>query len=133
MPYECTINHFFFDLCRTVDDNGKDIVYGFSSCGIIEKGVLSGFAAQYSRASFSRFAAIERNSKAFNSDDIAVVVTPYRKEREVTGTPAFLLRSKRIAFLATKADKRRPLAWLYDVHPKRDESPGFLRYLPNVE
>jgi 6-phosphogluconolactonase/glucosamine-6-phosphate isomerase/deaminase len=80
-----------------------------------------------------RVAAIERNSKAFNSDDIAVVVTPYRKEKEVTGTPNFLLRSKRIAFLATKADKRRPLAWLYDVNPQRDESPGFLRYLPNVE
>ena len=26
----------------------------------------------------------------------------------------FLLKSKRIAFLATKADKRRPLAWLLD-------------------
>jgi len=80
-----------------------------------------------------KVAAIERNSKAFKSTDIAVVVTTKRKEREVTGTPYFLLRSKRIAFLATKADKRRPLAWLYAINAAINESPGFLRYLPNVE
>ncbi len=79
-----------------------------------------------------RVAGIERNSKAFNSTDIAVVVSN-RKEREVTGTPYFLMRSKRIAFLATKADKRRPLAWLYGIDAKPNESPGFLRYIPNVE
>ena len=80
-----------------------------------------------------RVAAIERNSKAFNSTDIAVVVNTQRKDKVLTGTPYFLLRSKRIAFLATKAEKRRPLAWLYAVDARADESPGFLRYLPNVQ
>jgi 6-phosphogluconolactonase/glucosamine-6-phosphate isomerase/deaminase len=79
-----------------------------------------------------RVAAIDRHSKAFESDDIAVVVTE-RREKELTGTPQFLLKSRRIAFLATKSDKRRPLAWLYGVDAKPDESPGFLRYLPEVE
>ncbi len=79
-----------------------------------------------------RVAAIERNSKAFESEDIAVVVTN-RREREITGTPFFLKRSKRIAFLATKADKRRPLAWLFASDVKENESPGFLRYIPNVQ
>lgn len=79
-----------------------------------------------------RVAGIERNSKAFASTDIAVVVTT-RKEKEVTGTPYFLKQSRRIAFLATKADKRRPLAWLYAVDAKENESPGFLRYVPNVQ
>jgi len=79
-----------------------------------------------------RVAGIERKSKAFNSDEIATVVTE-KREKELTGTPAFLLKSRRIAFLATKADKRRPLAWLYAVDPKQYESPGFLRYLPEVE
>lgn len=79
-----------------------------------------------------RVAGIERNSKAFASKEIAVVVTT-RKEKEVTGTPYFLKQSRRIAFLATKADKRRPLAWLYAVDAKEDESPGFLRYVPNVQ
>ena len=79
-----------------------------------------------------RVAAIDRKSKAFNATDIAVVVTD-RKEKELTGTPDFLLKSRRIAFLATKADKRRPLAWLYAVNPKENESPSFLRYLPKVE
>ena len=79
-----------------------------------------------------RVAAIERNSKTFQSTDIATVVTTSR-EKELTGTPYFLLCSRRIAFLATKADKRRPLAWLYAVDVKINESPGFLRYLPNVQ
>lgn len=79
-----------------------------------------------------RVAAIERNSKAFESEEIAVVVTN-RREREITGTPFFLKRSKRIAFLATKADKRRPLAWLFASDVKENESPGFLRYIPNVQ
>lgn len=78
-----------------------------------------------------RVAAIERNSKAFESTEIAMVVNN-RKEKELTGTPYFLKRSKRIAFLATKADKRRPLAWLYAVDAHEKESPGFLRYIPNV-
>lgn len=79
-----------------------------------------------------RVAGIERNSKAFDSTDIAVVIS-YKKEKILTGTPSFILRSKRIAFLATKADKRRTLAWLYAHNVKRNESPGFLRYFPNVQ
>ena len=80
-----------------------------------------------------RVAAIDRTSKAFNSNECAVVVSHGKKEKELTGTPSFLLKSKRIAFLATKADKRRPLAWLYAVDAKPNESPGFLRYLPNLQ
>ena len=79
-----------------------------------------------------RVAAIDRASQAFESTDIAIVVNN-KKEKELTGTPYFLLLSKRIAFLATKADKRRTLAWLYAVDAKQNESPGFLRYLPNVQ
>jgi 6-phosphogluconolactonase/glucosamine-6-phosphate isomerase/deaminase len=79
-----------------------------------------------------KVAAIERFSKAFESNEIAAVVNTGRG-KEVTGTPSFLLRSKRIAFLATKAEKRRPLAWLLAHEVKQDQSPGFLRYLPNVQ
>jgi 6-phosphogluconolactonase/glucosamine-6-phosphate isomerase/deaminase len=78
-----------------------------------------------------RVAGIERKSRAFESNDIASVVT-LNKQKELTGTPQFLLKSKRIAFLATKADKRRSLAWLYAGDARSDESPAFLRYLPNV-
>ncbi len=77
-------------------------------------------------------AAIERKSTAFNSTDIAVVVDS-NKQKKITGTPYFLMRSKRIAFLATKADKRRPLAWLFAIDAKPDQSPGFLRYIPSVQ
>ncbi len=79
-----------------------------------------------------RVAAIDRNSKAFDSTDIAVIVND-RREKELTGTPYFLKLSKRIAFLATKADKRRPLAWLFAADAKKNESPGFLRYIPNIQ
>ncbi len=79
-----------------------------------------------------RVAAIDRNSKAFDSTDIAVIVND-RREKELTGTPYFLKLSKRIAFLATKSDKRRPLAWLYAADAKKNESPGFLRYVPNIQ
>lgn len=79
-----------------------------------------------------RVAGIERSSKTFKSTDIAVVINT-GKEKAVTGTPYFLAKSKRIAFLATKADKRRPLAWLYGIDAHEKESPGFLRYIPNVE
>ena len=79
-----------------------------------------------------RVAGIERKSKAFDSKEIAVIVT-YKKEQEMTGTPFFLSCSRRIAFLATKADKRRPLAWLYSVNGKLDESPSFLRHIEKVD
>lgn len=79
-----------------------------------------------------RVAGIGRNSEAFQSSEIAVIVTD-AGEKELTATPDFLLRSKRIAFVATKADKRRPLAWLYAVDGKKDESPSFLRYIDDVQ
>lgn len=77
-------------------------------------------------------AAIERKSTAFDSTEIVVVVDS-NKQKKITGTPYFLMRSKRIAFLATKADKRRPLAWLFAIDAKPNESPGFLRYIPSVQ
>ncbi len=79
-----------------------------------------------------RVAAIDRNSTAFSSNDIAVIVSD-RGRKEITGTPFFLLKSKRIAFLATKSDKRRPLAWLYSSEVNPNESPGFLRFLPDIQ
>lgn len=78
-----------------------------------------------------RIAAISRNSEAFNSDAITVVVDESHGP-EVTFTPSFLLRSKRIAFLATKSDKRRPLAWLYARWGKADQSPSFIRFADDV-
>lgn len=79
-----------------------------------------------------RVAGISRNSEAFGSKEFAVIVEG-RSEQELTGTPHFLMQSKRIAFLATKADKRRPLAWLYYRWGQPDESPSFLRYMDNVK
>jgi 6-phosphogluconolactonase/glucosamine-6-phosphate isomerase/deaminase/pimeloyl-ACP methyl ester carboxylesterase len=77
-------------------------------------------------------AGISRNSAAFQSDDFVTLVDD-KEEKEVTITPHFLSLSKRIAFLATKSDKRRPLAWLFYPWGKRNESPSFLRYFENVE
>lgn len=79
-----------------------------------------------------RVAGIERKSKAFDSNEISVLVN-YRRERAMTATPNFLKQSARIAFLATKSDKRRPLAWLYSVNGKPNESPSFIRFIDKVE
>lgn len=79
-----------------------------------------------------RIAGIERNSKTFGSTEIAAIV-PINKEKELTTTPYFLMQSKRIAFLATKSEKRRPLAWLYSTNGKADESPSFIRYIDKVK
>ncbi|MCS6818801.1 MAG: 6-phosphogluconolactonase, partial [Chitinophagales bacterium] len=79
-----------------------------------------------------RVAGIERNSSAFRSEEIAVLVN-YRKDKIMTATPHFLKKSSRIAFLATKSDKRRPLAWLYAINAKPNESPGFLRHIEKVD
>ena len=79
-----------------------------------------------------RVAGISRKSEAFNSTEVAVLVKD-RGEEEFTLTPDFLLNSERIAFLATKSDKRRPLAWLFEKEPKVNESPGFLRKIDRVE
>jgi 6-phosphogluconolactonase/glucosamine-6-phosphate isomerase/deaminase len=79
-----------------------------------------------------RVAGLTRKSPAFDSDDIVVLVKD-GKEEEATVTPNFLLKTRRTVFLATKADKRRPLAWLYYKWGKDNESPSFLRYMDNVE
>lgn len=115
-----SMEQYVIDFNRTVSDflqqNGKEgFDYVFLSCN--PRGQV---------------AAIERNSTAFDSKEIAVIVDS-NNQKKITGTPYFLLRSKRIAFLATKADKRRPLAWLYATNARPNESPAFLRYLPNVQ
>lgn len=79
-----------------------------------------------------RIAGIERNSKTFNSTEKYVIVT-INKEKDLTITPWFLLKTSRVAFLATKSDKRRPLAWLYCTSGKANESPSFIRFIDNVE
>ena len=79
-----------------------------------------------------RIAGIERRSKSFQSKEISIVVT-LKKEKEITITPFFLKKTKKIAFLATKSDKRRPLAWLFSIWGKADESPSFLRFIDDVE
>lgn len=79
-----------------------------------------------------RIGGIERNSKAFDSSEIYTIVM-LGKEKEITATPQFLLQSNRIAFLATKSDKRRPLAWLYSTTGKPNESPSFIRHIKQVK
>ncbi len=77
-------------------------------------------------------AGITRRSDIFDSENIVEIVTD-RKEKEITLTPKFINKSARIAFLATKADKRRPLAWLLHKYSKPNESPGFLRFMEDIE
>lgn len=79
-----------------------------------------------------RVGAISRNSNSFGMETLAAVVHD-RPEKELTITPYFLMKTRRIAFLATKAEKRRSLAWLFYRWGKPDESPSFLRYIPDVE
>ncbi len=77
-------------------------------------------------------AGISRNSEAFKSKKIATIVFD-RREKELTVTPYFLKKTKRIAFLATKSDKRRALVWLLYRNNQPNESPGFLRHMEEVE
>lgn len=77
-------------------------------------------------------AGITRDSKAFASKEYVVMVDDTR-EPELTFTPHFLKKTKKIAFLATKADKRRALAWLYYKWATPDKSPEFLRFIDDVE
>ena len=79
-----------------------------------------------------RVAGVTRFSEAFSVEDIGCVVHD-RKQKELTLTPWFIKKTKRIAFLATKSDKRRALAWLYYRWGKHDESPSFLRFIDDVE
>ena len=79
-----------------------------------------------------RVAGVSTQSEAFDSNDLVVLVDDLG-EPEITATPQFLAKSKRIAFLATKSDKRRPLALLLSRWGKANESPSFLRHIPAVE
>lgn len=80
-----------------------------------------------------RIASITRNSTAFESEEIMVIVHDENQEPEITDTPHFLLKAKRIAYMATKAEKRRSLAWLYSKYSLENESPSFLRFIKNVD
>lgn len=82
--------------------------------------------------SAGRVAGITRFSEAFSVEEIGCIVHD-RTEKELTLTPYFIKKAKRIAFLATKAEKRRALAWLYYRWGKHDESPSFLRFMDDVE
>ena len=79
-----------------------------------------------------RVAGITRRSTAFGSTDFGVVVDE-DGEQELTLTPAFISKTKRIAFIVTKSDKRRALAWLFYRWGEPDQSPSFLRHIENVE
>jgi len=82
--------------------------------------------------SSGQVAGIMRNSSAFKSQNIVEHVLD-TEEPEITLTPSFISKSKRISFLATKAEKRRTLAWLYYRWGKAHESPSFLRHIDDVE
>ena len=79
-----------------------------------------------------RVAGITRRSTAFGSTDFGAVVVE-EGEKELTLTPAFISRTKRIAFIVTKSDKRRALAWLFYRWGEPDQSPSFLRHIDNVK
>ena len=76
-------------------------------------------------------AGISRKSDIFQSSNMAEVVED-RGDLEVTITPNFLSKTKRVAFLATKADKRRALVWLLDHTGSPQECPSFLRHMEDV-
>jgi 6-phosphogluconolactonase/glucosamine-6-phosphate isomerase/deaminase/pimeloyl-ACP methyl ester carboxylesterase len=109
------------------------VAYNNALAEFLEKNKKSGFDYVFLASNpRGRIGGIERNSKSFDSKGISVIVT-VNKEKELTTTPHFLLKSRRIAFLATKSDKRRPLAWLYSTTGKPNESPSFIRFIDNVK
>lgn len=109
------------------------VAYNDALAEFLEKNKKSGFDYVFLASNpRGRIGGIERNSKSFDSKGISVIVT-VNKEKELTTTPHFLLKSRRIAFLATKSDKRRPLAWLYSTTGKPNESPSFIRFIDNVK
>ena len=79
-----------------------------------------------------KVAAITRNSEAFGSEQIITAVKD-KKQTQLTFTPDFLKRTRQIAFLATKSDKRRALAWLYAPWGSPTESPSFLRHIDDLK
>ncbi len=109
------------------------VAYNNALAEFLEKNKKTGFDYVFLASNpRGRIGGIERNSKSFDSKEISVIVT-VNKEKELTTTPHFLLKSRRIAFLATKSDKRRPLAWLYSTTGKPNESPSFIRFIDNVK
>ncbi len=109
------------------------VAYNDALAEFLEKNKKTGFDYVFLASNpRGRIGGIERNSKSFDSKGISVIVT-VNKEKELTTTPHFLLKSRRIAFLATKSDKRRPLAWLYSTTGKPNESPSFIRFIDNVK
>lgn len=109
------------------------VAYNDALSEFLEKNKKTGFDYVFLASNpRGRIGGIERNSKSFDSKEISVIVT-VNKEKELTTTPHFLLKSRRIAFLATKSDKRRPLAWLYSTTGKPNESPSFIRFIDNVK
>lgn len=111
--YRKGINKLLKEYFKTSDKRGLDYVFLASD----PKGQVAG---------------IVRESTAFGSHELVVKVTD-TDEPELTFTPHFLMQSHRIAFLATKADKRRALAWLYYKWATPDKSPEFLRFIDDVE
>ncbi|MGB1018701.1 MAG: hypothetical protein ACPGVH_06505 [Chitinophagales bacterium] len=83
--------------------------------------------------SLGKVAGITRNSESFDSDEIMVVVKDNLAETEITVTPSFLLKATKFAYIATKSDKRRSLAWFFSKWSNRNESPSFLRYIPEID
>lgn len=123
-------------LGRTVDDNAiEESLEGLNK-------TISNFFKENKKDSFDyvflasnpkgRIGGIERKSKAFESKEIYTIVN-IGKEKEITATPYFLLKANRVAFLATKSDKRRTLAWLYSTYGEPNESPSFIRFMDNVK
>ena len=80
-----------------------------------------------------RIAGITRNSSAFESTEIMTLVQDENEEPEITITPHFLLKANRVAYMATRAKKRKSLAWLYSKFSQKNESPSFLRFINNVD
>ena len=79
-----------------------------------------------------RVAGITRFSEAFDVEEIGCIVED-RKEKELTLTPYFIKKTRHIAYLATKAEKRRALAWLYYRWGNPNQSPSFLRFMDDAE
>jgi 6-phosphogluconolactonase/glucosamine-6-phosphate isomerase/deaminase len=109
--------------------DGLDELLGGYLSKLNKKGLDYVFVASTSKG---QVAGITKNSTAFDSNRIVVVVHD-SEEPELTFTPSFLKKSARIVFLATKSDKRRPLASLFYRWARPDQSPSFLRFIPTVE
>ncbi len=123
-------------LGRNIDDENLEAYmeeFNYTLTNFLKENNKSGFDYAFLASNpKGRIAGIERNSKAFESKDVSTLVL-LNKEKEITTTPYFLQQTKRIAFLATKSDKRRPLAWLYSTTAKSTESPSFIRFIDNVK